>query len=98
MRDEPPNYNPHGAWAELIDVAMHVERAGRYKGIEHDLERLAVRFELMDGQRGKDIGRIFRALATMDIADDDFRYDLDDEDDEREEDKPLSDKEGANTP
>lgn len=52
----------------------------------------------MDGQREKDIGRIFRALATMDIADDDFRYDLDDEDDERKEDKPLSDKEGANTP
>jgi hypothetical protein len=90
-----PNYRPDGLWADLLDTAARIEGLGaeiEAEDLAVLLERLAWKFELMAGQRERDLGRLFRAIADASHAR--WEFELEDEEDEEsgesEEDKPLA--------
>jgi hypothetical protein len=99
---EFPNYRPDGPWAAVLDAARVIERVGyqhwrRLRGddweiITEQFARLAVQFELLPGQRERDLARLFRAAAEIgDGGNDDFDDDhVDDNHVDEVEDKPLS--------
>jgi hypothetical protein len=91
--EESRNYRPDGLWAALIDTAMTLERSPSideevWDDISEQLRRLARRFDILPGQRERDIGRLLHSIADLELdhRDDD---DGDDEGGEYVEDRPL---------
>jgi hypothetical protein len=90
-----PNYRPDGTWAELLDTAARIEGLGveiKPEELALLLERLAWKFELMAGQRERDLARLFRAIADAGHARWEFELEADEDQEsgESEEDKPLA--------
>jgi hypothetical protein len=78
-----PNYRPDSTWAELFDTTARIEGLGveiKPEELALLLGRLAWRFELMAGQRERDLARLFRAIADAGHAR--WEFELEDEEDQ----------------
>ena len=86
---------PDSLLAELLDTTARIEGLGaeiKPEELAALVERLAVKFELMGGQRERDLARLFRAIADASHPRWEFEleYEEDQESGESEEDKPLA--------